>query len=129
MPQTDQSHRSRAADALRALDTGADLEKRRIWRRVQLGLAEEQLRARRRFRWIAGIAASAVAALVLVLPSARDAAYGWAEPSRQDQQRVAIDAVMEMINGQQAHAAPGNDTSGVGDFANYIVTEAHPGAE
>jgi len=107
---------------------GADLAKRRVWHRVELGIAGDRLRRRRRLGWMAGIAASAVAALALVMPSALNAAHTWAEPSAQEQQRVAVEAVMEMLGGQQAHAATAGDTSGVADFASYLVTEANTGA-
>jgi hypothetical protein len=129
VPDTDRSRRGRAAEAFRALDAGGDLAKRRVWHRVELGIAEDRMRRRRRLAWMAGIAASAVAALALVLPSALDAAQTWAEPSAQEQQRVAVAAVMEMLGGQQAHSAPGGDASGVSDFAGYLVTEANTGAD
>ena len=128
MTDTDRPRRGRAAEAFRALDTGTELAKRRVWHRVELSIAEDRLRRRRRLRWMAGIAASAVAALTLVLPSALGAAQTWAEPSAQEQQRVAVDAVMEMLGGQQAHNAPGGDAAGAGDFASYLVTEANTGA-
>ncbi len=129
MPQDDRPARSRAAEAFRALDAGADLAKRRAWREVERGIKEDRLRRRRRLGWIAGIAAGAVAALTLVLPPALDALGAWYEPSQQEEERVVVDAVMEMLGRQQAHAPSSDNATGMGDFAQYLVTEAHAGAE
>jgi hypothetical protein len=128
VPETGRPRRRRAAEAFRALDAGGEIARRRVWRRVEAGIGEDQLRRRRRLRWMAGIAASAVAAVALVLPSALGAAERWSEPSAQEQQRVAVEAVMQMLGGQQAHGAPAGDASGVNDFASYLVTEADAGA-
>lgn len=129
MPLTDRSARRRAADAFRALDTGGDLAKRRVWRRVERGLATRGLRGQRRLGWIAGIAASAAAAFVFILPPALSAARTWYEPSQQEQQHVAVKAVMEMLGGQQARGTSSGDTTGLGDFAHFLVTGTDTGAK
>ena len=125
--------RSRAAEAFRALDSGSELAKRRVWRRVEAGIADDRRRGRRRLGWMAGLIASAVAALALALPAALDAVRTWYEPSQQEQQRVAVSAVMEMLGrqyggGNGANAAASDN---VEQFAQYLVTstEAKTGAE
>lgn len=129
MSEGDRPARNRAAEAFRALDAGGDLVKRRVWQRVEGGIREDRLRRRRRLGWMAGIAASAVAALTIVLPPALDAARDWSGPSQQEQQRVAVAAVMEMLGEQQARSASGGDATGMEEFVGYLVTEAHTGAE
>lgn len=129
MRQTERSARSRAAEAFRTLEAGGDLAKRRVWQRVERGIDEDRRRRKRRLGWMAGMAAGAVAALMLVLPPALDAARSWSEPSRQEQQRVAVSAVMEILGEQQARSASGGDASGMGDFVQYLVTEANTGAQ
>lgn len=129
MPETDRQARSRTAAAFRALDTGGDLAKRRAWHRVERRSSEERARGRRRLGWVAGIAAGAVAVFALAGPPALAAARAWSEPSQHEQQRVAITAVMEMLGQQQARSAESGDAAGVDDLAEYLVTEAHPGAQ
>lgn len=131
MTENERPNRSRAADALRDLNTGADLARRRVWRRVEAGIADDR-RGRRRLGWAVGIAASAVAAIAILLPTALNAARAWYEPSQQEQQRVAVNAVLEML-GQQPGGENGESTAGsdnVDQFVQYLVTstEAKPGA-
>lgn len=129
MSEGERSARSRATEAFRALDEGGDLAKRRVWRRVEQGLSEDRAQRRRRLGWMAGIAASAVAALAFVLPPALGTARSWYEPSRQEQQRVAVNAVMEMLNKHVATGATSGDTTDIENLAQYLVTEAHAGGE
>ena len=125
--------RSRAAEAFRALDSGSELAKRRVWRRVEAVVADDRRRRSRRLGLMAGIAASAVAALAIAAPAALDAARSWYEPSQQEQQRVAVSAVMEMLGAQAAGGNDANatDSDNVEQFAQYLVTsvEAKTGAE
>ena len=129
VPDTDRPHRGRAAEAFRALDHGGDLVKQRVWRRVEQGMREERERRRRRLGLIGGMAASSVAVLALVLPSALGTLRTWYEPSQQEEHRVAVSAVMEMLGQQQVRAAPDGSAAGLEDFVQYIVTEANTGAE
>jgi len=129
MPDTERPARSRAADAFRALDEGGALAKRRVWKRVEGGIIEDRRHRRRHLGWLAGIAASAVAALALVLPPALGAVRSWYEPPQQEQQRVAVGAVIGMLNKQMAGGATSGDTTDIENFAQYLVTEAHTGAE
>ena len=91
MTENERPARSRAVEAFRALDSGSELAKRRVWRRVEAGIADDRRRSRRRLGWMAGIAASAVAALAIAADRA-DAAH-LVRASQQEQQRVAVSAV------------------------------------
>lgn len=133
MTEKERPSRSRAAEAFRALDSGSELAKRRVWRRVEARVSDDRRRGRGRLGWMAGIVASAVAALAIAAPTALDAARSWYEPSQQEQQRVAVNAVMEMLGAQAGggNGANSADSDDVEQFVQYLVTstEAKTGAE
>lgn len=127
MTKSQHPRRSRAAEAFRSLDAGSDLARRRVWRRVEQQMSDDHRRSRRRLGWAAGIAASAVAALAIVLPSVSSAVRAWYQPSSQEQQRVAVSAVFEMLGQQQAGntsdaSASVTSSDGVEQFVQYLVT-------
>jgi hypothetical protein len=95
-------------------------------------MTDDRQRRRRRFGWAAGVAASAVAALAIALPSARAAARSWYEPSQHEEQRVAVSAVFQMLGQQQGGGTDSaSDSDSIVQFAQYLVTsaEANTGAE
>jgi hypothetical protein len=130
-----QPHRSRAAEAFRALDAGSELTKHRVWRRVEQGLADDRRRARRRLGWASGVVAGVAVAAAITMPAILGAARSWYEPSHQEEQRVAVSAVMEMLGQQYGAAADGSassaDSDQMAEFAQYLVTstEAKTGTE
>lgn len=135
MTTNEQPPRSRAAEAFRALGDGGELAKHRVWRRVEQGLAEERRRARTRLGWVAGSAAGVAVALAITMPAVLGAARTWYEPTQQEEQRVAVRAVMEMLSQQYGAAGNGSASSADSDqmdqFAQYLVTstEAKTGAD
>ena len=134
MTTNEQPPRSRAAEAFRALNAGSELAKHRVWRRVEQGLAEERRRARRRLGWASGIVAGVAVAAAITMPAILGAARTWYEPSQQEEQRVAVSAVLEMLGRQYGAAGNGSasnvDSDQMDQFAQYLVTstEAKTGA-
>lgn len=109
-------------EALRALDEGGELARRRVWVRVQHGIKLDRQRRRRQV-WAGGLGAGMVAALVLGAFVALDGSGGSADVSREKQISIAASSAFSEI----AADSPTDDAA-LKEFVWYLLTGARPGA-
>ena len=122
----DSGRGKRAAEAFRALDEGEHLARRRIWRRVREGVAEDA-RARRRRRWAiwSGVAAAAtIAAFTPALVAGlRNNSSDRGQTLSDDD--IAFQAVMQTLAAQTFNGG----SESTEEFVLYLVTEAQADAQ
>jgi hypothetical protein len=117
----DEKDRGRTAEALRALAGGEELARRRVWARVQQGIAEDRRRRKRR-GWITGAGLGLVASLAIAAPVAWQS---MSSSSMETSGSVSAEAVWEMLSSQPGAS---DDYGSLQEFVLSAAGEAQTGA-